>query len=132
MPGFFDATCPDCGARIGWAGELKDRPPCPRCGHRPNQSELDEADRRFGEYMERSTEERDRRPFAQARRGKMLTLVGAARALGISPTHLSAIEHGRAEPSGDVLRRMADLYDVSMQGLGADSPQPLAPGTAAK
>jgi hypothetical protein len=29
--GFFDATC-KCGKRIGWSGEYKDRPPCPKCG----------------------------------------------------------------------------------------------------
>jgi len=31
MKAFYDATCEKCGKRIGWFGELKDRPPCPKC-----------------------------------------------------------------------------------------------------
>jgi len=31
MPAFNDAICPKCRTRIGWAGELRDCPPCPKC-----------------------------------------------------------------------------------------------------
>jgi endogenous inhibitor of DNA gyrase (YacG/DUF329 family) len=34
MSPMCDATCPQCGKRIGWAGEPRDRPPCSRCGHK--------------------------------------------------------------------------------------------------
>lgn len=44
-----DATCPKCGKRFGWAGEVVDRPPCPNCSHtipleilRSDQKMLDE------------------------------------------------------------------------------------------
>lgn len=34
MTGFNDAVCSNCHERFGWQGELKDRPPCPKCGHK--------------------------------------------------------------------------------------------------
>lgn len=40
MAGFFDATCPKCGKRFGWSGELVERPPCPGCGHAIPAEEL--------------------------------------------------------------------------------------------
>ena len=44
MPGFNDATC-NCGKRIGWFGELKDCPPCPRCGEQISIEELEATER---------------------------------------------------------------------------------------
>ena len=41
MPGFIDARCPNCDAKIGWMGRMVDRPACPKCGHRPPQAELE-------------------------------------------------------------------------------------------
>lgn len=35
MPAFYDGRCLKCDKKIGWAGELKDRPACPRCGEPP-------------------------------------------------------------------------------------------------
>jgi hypothetical protein len=39
---FFDATCPGCGARLGWCGERSDRTPCRRCGRSPSPDEVAE------------------------------------------------------------------------------------------
>jgi len=33
MGAMNDASCPKCKKRFGWSGDLKDCPPCPRCGH---------------------------------------------------------------------------------------------------
>lgn len=52
MSAFNDATCGRCGRRFGWTGEMKDRPKCPRCGHRPPQKELDEAQREMDKFRE--------------------------------------------------------------------------------
>lgn len=32
ITGCFDADC-KCGRKISWAGDLRDRPPCPGCGY---------------------------------------------------------------------------------------------------
>lgn len=39
----MNARCECCGKRFGWSGRITDRPPCPRCGHRPPQGELEAA-----------------------------------------------------------------------------------------
>lgn len=46
VPGgaFMDATCEKCGRRIGWFGNMVDRPPCERCGHLPEREALEDAD----------------------------------------------------------------------------------------
>jgi hypothetical protein len=48
MASFIDVTCPKCGRKHGWLGEMKDRPPCPKCKHQvpydpndPDQKEMD-------------------------------------------------------------------------------------------
>jgi len=38
--GFFDGHCTKCGARIGWAGTVADRPPCHACGFQQDPKEL--------------------------------------------------------------------------------------------
>ena len=35
-----DVSCPKCRKRFGWRGDLKDRPPCPRCGHQVDAAVL--------------------------------------------------------------------------------------------
>ena len=62
MPAFMDATCPKCSKRIGWAGEMKDRPPCPRCGHQlsPEKMEADAAEvERFKQYLRERKQKKD-------------------------------------------------------------------------
>lgn len=44
MSGFYDATCTKCRKRFGWCGELKDKPPCPKCRHHDKISQ-EESDR---------------------------------------------------------------------------------------
>lgn len=41
---FMDATCEKCGTRIGWFGNLIDRPPCGNCGHAIDPEELKRSD----------------------------------------------------------------------------------------
>lgn len=49
---FMDVTCPRCKRRLGWQGNMADRPPC-KCGYRPPQAELEEADRQLQEEADR-------------------------------------------------------------------------------
>lgn len=42
---FNDATCDNCGKRLSWTGDSKNRPACPKCGRRPPQEELDAVDK---------------------------------------------------------------------------------------
>lgn len=44
LRGMFDASCPKCKKRFGWAGTILDKPACPRCGHidKPSQKDIDE------------------------------------------------------------------------------------------
>lgn len=44
MSSFNDATCPKCGKRFGWQGNMVDKPQCPKCGHTDDPAELAEAD----------------------------------------------------------------------------------------
>lgn len=56
MKGMMDATCPKCRKRIGWFGEVTDRPPCPRCGHQIPLKDL-EADQKKLERVFKEMEE---------------------------------------------------------------------------
>jgi PHP family Zn ribbon phosphoesterase len=55
MPAFFDATCAKCRRKFGWSGELKDQPPCPKCGH---VNKINDQDRKALEEFEKLLEER--------------------------------------------------------------------------
>lgn len=48
MAGFYDITCPKCGRRIGWSGELKDQPVC-KCGYVGSKEETDRLEKIFQE-----------------------------------------------------------------------------------
>ena len=63
MGALVDATCPKCRKRFGWAGEMIDRPPCPRCGHQLPLEELKAADEEmevFRQQLLSRKENRDR------------------------------------------------------------------------
>lgn len=49
--GFMDATCEKCGKRIGWFGNLSDRPPCSGCGHAIDPEKLKLADAELEKTM---------------------------------------------------------------------------------
>lgn len=38
--GFNDGRCIKCDARMGWLGVLREKPPCHKCGHKPDEKEL--------------------------------------------------------------------------------------------
>ena len=116
MPAFIDVQCEKCGRRFGWYGEMTDRPPCPACGHRPPQEDLEDQARRFRAMMDAAAEA-DFNPFRLARKACELTLRAAARLLGMTPTALSAVEQGRTKPPPDLVRRAAALYEVPEQDL---------------
>lgn len=42
MSAHFAVRCQDekCGHRFGWFGTMLDRPPCPKCGHKPSAEQL--------------------------------------------------------------------------------------------
>lgn len=58
--GLLDVTCRKCRKRFGWRGELRDRPPCPKCGDVLPIAELIKAEKEmekavkelFGEEMD--------------------------------------------------------------------------------
>lgn len=110
----IDAQC-KCGKRIGWSGTMRNRPACSRCGFRPPQSDLDamadkmEADQKLLDTHpgKASAEERRLQRVASG-----LGLRKAAELLGILPSHLSDTEHCRAEPSPELLDKMAEVYHV--------------------
>ncbi len=53
MSSFNDATCPKCGKRIGWVGNLRDKPACPKCGFRDSQEELERVDKMLEEMEQK-------------------------------------------------------------------------------
>lgn len=53
----------------------------------------------------------------QLRERRGLTQTEAARRLGITPVWLCNLEHGDGQPSLDLLRKIAELYGVSMSRL---------------
>lgn len=121
MSSTIDATCPKCGKRIGWCGEMGDRPACPKCGHRPPQAELDAAQAE----MDAALAEMDR-PFAETRQACLLqrkdarlSVRQAAKLLGIAPGQLSDYEWGRKPLPDAVADKMRAIY-----GLDPKEPHP--------
>jgi uncharacterized Zn finger protein (UPF0148 family) len=54
MAMFVEMTCPGCGSPVRWAGEVADRPKCPKCGYRtPDQEVAEDAAEveRFREFL---------------------------------------------------------------------------------
>lgn len=95
MSGFYDARCPRCGARVGWAGRLEDWPDCHRCGAKPDRESL----RRDAEAIERT-------------RAKLAERIRADAELPCR--HLTVDENLTELLSGDVsLRRRCLLCGVS-------------------
>lgn len=37
---FNDGRCAKCGCRIGWQGNITDKPSCSKCGHKPTAEEI--------------------------------------------------------------------------------------------
>lgn len=62
---FIDAECVKCKAHIGWVGTMANKPACPDCGHREPQAELDAAEKRMREYLDRIHAQRDAKNAAK-------------------------------------------------------------------
>ena len=61
----------------------------------------------------------------RVRRARGLTLVAVGHAVGLSFSFLSDMERGRTEPSLSTLRKLAQLYGVSMAAIvAAEEVQP--------
>lgn len=45
------------------------------------------------------------------------SLRGAARDLGVDPSYLSRLERGQKSPSGDMLHRASNYYDIPFEEL---------------
>lgn len=58
-----------------------------------------------------------REAIREARKRATLTQREAAPMLGVRSEHLSYIENGRERASEDLIRRMAEIYDVSVASL---------------
>lgn len=66
MPAFMDTRCEKCGARIGWMGELTDRPKCSKCAYRPSNEKLQE-DQKYLDEMEQTLIDKANKRKEQAR-----------------------------------------------------------------
>src|ERR1700737_4030596 len=101
MAAMIDVSCPKCNKRFGWGGDMVDRPPCPKCGYRPPQSELEAADKEMEAFALRLLTHPKNADLATRRQQRVdagLTLRQAAKLLGVTPSTLSDVEWGRAEP----------------------------------
>jgi len=110
MPAFYDARCPRWGRRVGWFGELKDRPAC-RCGHRPPDSELQADQQEMDAFRQLLAELQWADPAwdkcLKARVAAGLTLRQAAKLLEVAPETLAQIERGEGRPSQALAEWMA-------------------------
>lgn len=111
MSGMFDAQC-KCGKRFGWAGSVKDRPPCPRCGYRPDQADLEATDKAMEEMRQLLASRPEAANCRKQRIAAGLTLRQAAMLLKLTPSELSMIEMGRWDLADDVKARMAEVYQT--------------------
>jgi hypothetical protein len=112
MPAMIDARCEKCGKWIGWCGSAANRPACPKCGHRPDQADLDAADAEMKKFEELLASRPNASVCRQQRVAAGLTLGQAAKLLGMEAKDLSDVESGR-RPLGDTLRdMMAQCYGV--------------------
>jgi ribosome-binding protein aMBF1 (putative translation factor) len=114
MNAMIDVQCA-CGKRFGWQGNFADRPPCPRCGARPPQAELDASD------LNSEEDEQRRRTdplcaagdvLRQQRVDAGLSLRQAATKLEVGPAVLSSWEQGRARVPESYARKMVELYGL--------------------
>lgn len=123
---FIDATCPKCRKRIGWYGRIVDHPTCPRCGHRPDQANLERTQAEADKFTELLAALQEVNPgwekWREARVAAGLTLRQAAKLFGVGPRELSEIEQGRTQPSQALAEQMARCYS-------GDNPGPITPTT---
>lgn len=112
MPGFFDASCPKCGKRFGWSGEITNRPPCPRCGHQIDMAALEADQKEMEAFRDLLLSKPTAELCGKQRVAAGLSLRTAAKLLGVTPSLLSDIENGRTELSAEMAQKMASMYDV--------------------
>lgn len=110
----FDAQCPKCRKRFGWSGEVRDRPPCPRCGHEIPAAELEADAAKIEEMfalMRTHPRDADGQTLKRMRLLAGLGLRQAAIQLGIEPpSRMCAIEQGEETLREDEAVRMSELY----------------------
>lgn len=111
MGAFIDATCPKCHRKFGWSGSMRDRPPCPSCGHRPEQAELDRTEAEM-EAMKQQLLAAQDNAWRKHRLAAKLNLYEAAQRIGTTASILSRIERGATEPTTETARKMAEVYGV--------------------
>lgn len=113
MPAMMDATCPKCNRRVGWAGEVTDRPPCHRCGHQVTRQEL-EADRAKFAEMRRlfDLHPSDATPAELIAMRKMagLSRGQAAKLVGVPIAHVIRWENGTGKPTMPEANKLAEVY----------------------
>lgn len=115
MPAFIDARCGKCGARVGWFGEMKDQPPCGRCGRKPDRSKLEAAQKEIDDFEKLLADRAKDRSAEVHRRQRVasgLTVGQAAKLLGMSGPDLARIERGESEVTPELADRMAGLYGI--------------------
>ena len=111
---FCDASCSRCGKRFGWTGKMSDCPPCPRCGYRPHQDEINsdintlrEAGEFFREWANRKEVESC---WTQMRFSAGLTVVQASKQLEIPCSILVSIEAQEASPLPWLQQKINQIY----------------------
>ena len=115
---FMDATCPRCGKRIGWYGDVSDRPPCGGCGHQisPEATAADQAAMdEFREILAGKAGEGDGPTLARNRELAGLSVGQAAKLLRIPRSVLERIESGESTPGQDLRDLMGQIYGGASQ-----------------
>lgn len=113
MNAMIDVQCPKCRKRIGWQGDMTGRPPCPRCGFRPDPAELKAAQDRMDEDARLMALHPSKATADELRRQRVLaglTLHQAASFAGIPAKTISDIENGRATPTPAEARELSKAY----------------------
>jgi hypothetical protein len=108
---FIDVQC-KCGKKFGWCGDMTTRPPCPKCGLRPPQTELVAAQQRMDEDRRLMDSRPEAAVCSKQRRLAGLTLRQAAKLLGVFPSHLSDVENRREALGAGLAERMIEVYGL--------------------
>lgn len=113
MKGLFSLRCPRCKRTVAWSGGVTDRPACSRCGHRPDQANLEQRDRDLREWhrlMSLHPRRASVADLAKMREQARLSLGQASVILNVGRQELFGIESGLTPVPDAVADAMARAY----------------------
>jgi ribosome-binding protein aMBF1 (putative translation factor) len=119
VSGFYDATCRRCKNKIGWTGELINRPSCPRCGDRPTDEQLLSDSGMVEEFsnllacLRHATAQY--KEWKQAREMTGLSKSTVTELIEISVERLDGIESGEIVPTKKEIQFLKELYKGTLE-----------------